>query len=607
LTKEELFLPPPTRGDRRGALTVNLLDDVRDTIQRVADAIKKVLQFEVVITDSYFKIIGATYFYGNRVGLRMEPGFILAEIFRTKKSMVISDPGINKLCAPCPMFRNCLKTVEISCPIILNGSVIGVITLDGYSLEQKSNFFNRQDIYIEYLEIMSELLANKVAEKKESIQAGLIVNQLQAIINSVNEAILVINKRGVITHFNHSAVKLTKIKIEDALNRHIIDLFPSMPLIKVLETGTGFTDLEIRQYSNESSFNYILTAKPIWSNGQVEGAVATFRDISEIKSIVYKMIGHSTAFTFTDILGEDEHFCATVKEAKKASLSSSTVLIRGESGTGKEIFAQAIHAESMRSNGPFVTLNCAAIPESLLESELFGYEEGAFTGAKKGGKLGKFELASGGTIFLDEIGDMSLYLQAKLLRVLQERQIERVGGLASIPVDVRIVAATNKNLEDLVEKGEFRCDLYYRLNVIPISIPPLRQRKSDIDILLLYFINKYNLLIGKNVTGISPEAKHLLFNYNWPGNVRELENVIEYALNMASGNSITRVDLPKRLRESGNSGKEADVALKTLSTAIEKKAVLDAINRFGWTTQGKIQAAELLGISLSTLYRRLRN
>ncbi|MEW5785589.1 MAG: sigma 54-interacting transcriptional regulator [Bacillota bacterium] len=566
------------------------------------------LQIEVVITDEYFKIIGGTRFYGSRVGLRMEPSFILPEIFRTQKPLVIPNPGEHTLCRPCPKYRNCPETVEIDCPIIFNGSVIGVITAEGYTKEQRSNFLNMQEVYLEYLERMSELIAGKVAEKQKSDQVGLVLNQLQAIMNSVNEAIMVINERGVITHFNPSAEKITKTKAQDALLRHINELFPSMPLLEVLETGTGFTDQEIRQNLNGGALHYVVTAKPLWNNNKVEGVVATFRDISEIRSFVYKMLGHKSNFSFEDIQGEDEQFCRVVAEAKKVSLSSSTVLIRGESGTGKEIFAQAIHAESMRRNGPIITLNCAAIPEPLLESELFGYEEGAFTGARQGGKPGKFELATGGTMFLDEIGDMSLYLQAKLLRVLQEKRIERVGGIDSIPVDVRIVAATNKDLEDMVSKGEFRSDLYYRLNVISISIPSLRQRKNDIEILMRYFLEKYNSKMGKNVTGITREAKQVLYNYNWPGNVRELENVIECAINMAVASNIILEDLPKRLIENKDVQKEHhDINLKILSKSTEKNAVLEAVNRFGWTTQGKEQAAQHLGISLSTLYRRLRN
>lgn len=288
------------------------------------------------------------------------------------------------------------------------------------------------------------------------------------------------------------------------------------------------------------------------------------------------------------------------KSAAKAAKGRSTVLIRGESGTGKELFAHAIHNSSARSEGKFVVVNCAAIPEDLLESEFFGYEEGAFTGAKQRGKIGKFDLANGGTLFLDEIGDMSLSLQAKLLRVLQEREFYRVGGNVRVKVDVRIIAATNRNLEEMVRQGEFREDLYYRLNVISLNIPPLRDRVQDVEYLITELMKELNSMLGTSITGISSQAKTALLRYEWPGNVRELRNVLERAMTFAEHGKIQSEDLPDYLLSQLSSPLIEQISLA-------EDAELGAIRKALSQTNGnKAKAAKLLGISRSGLYEKIK-
>ena len=276
---------------------------------------------------------------------------------------------------------------------------------------------------------------------------------------------------------------------------------------------------------------------------------------------------------------------------------------RTETGTGKGLFARAIHSLSARKDKPFVAINCSAIPESLLESELFGYEEGAFTGAKKRGKPGKFELAEGGTLFLDEIGDMPIHLQAKILRTLQERTIERVGGNTSITVDIRVISATNRPLETMIINGEFREDLYYRLNVIPLNLPPLRQRREDIQLLLEFFTKRYNQVFNKDILGFSPKALATLFEYHWPGNIRELENVVEYAFNIEPNEIIREDSLPVKLKQFNNGTHES--TLKTLKE-VEKKSIEHAIDIYGTSVESKKQIAKVLGIGIATLYRKIK-
>jgi transcriptional regulator with PAS, ATPase and Fis domain len=287
---------------------------------------------------------------------------------------------------------------------------------------------------------------------------------------------------------------------------------------------------------------------------------------------------------------------------------SSTVLITGECGTGKEMFAKAIHYSGSRGGDPFVTVNCGAIPDNLLESELFGYEKGAFTGANERGKAGKFELAHGGSIFLDEIGDLPLHLQVKLLHVLQNMRFERVGGNKTVIVDVRVIAATNKEIEEMIRNGTFREDLYYRLSVIPLTTPPLRGRQEDIRRLMAHFLAKYNTFMGKSIAGFTEEAVDIYERHNWPGNVRELENAVEYGVNMACGDRIDADAIPARLlrgKDAPSRTRESDVLLSEQLRAYEREIIAKRLKQYGHSGRAKDAVAKELGISRATLYRRL--
>jgi transcriptional regulator with PAS, ATPase and Fis domain len=356
-------------------------------------------------------------------------------------------------------------------------------------------------------------------------------------------------------------------------------------------------------------------------DGELRGSVAVLHDISEIKRLTYELDQAKqiirkleAKYTFDDIIGEDEHLRLAIENARKAALTPATIMLRGESGTGKELFAHAIHDASNRKYRQFVRVNCAAISENLLESELFGYEEGAFTGARKGGKKGLFEQANGGTIFLDEIGEISLNTQAKLLRVLQEKEFVRVGGNIPINIDVRVIAATNLDLERAIREGKFREDLYYRLNVVPIIIPPLRHRRKDIPLLAHHLIKKFNQEYGRYVQGISPNALEKLMQLDWQGNVRELENFIGRAIiNMKFNETIIKVNhLP--VMETQAEGKAIDcsieddkqrIANKTLEEVVEeaeRKYILTVLKE---KKNNRTETAKHLGISIRSLYYKL--
>ncbi|MFA6849802.1 MAG: sigma 54-interacting transcriptional regulator [Selenomonadaceae bacterium] len=332
---------------------------------------------------------------------------------------------------------------------------------------------------------------------------------------------------------------------------------------------------------------------------------AKLREYEDLRTQMYALTMTADAMAFNQLLGSSEGTIELRQNIKKIAGSTSTVLITGESGTGKEMVASSIWRSSDRADKRFVTINCAAIPEQLLESELFGYVKGAFTGANPNGRMGKFELANQGVLFLDEIGDMPLYLQAKLLRVLQERQITRVGSNQVIPVDIRILAATNKNLQELIGERKFREDLYYRLNVIPLKVLPLRQRKDDIKELTEHFLERYTGLFHKTFKSIEPEIMQKLMDYKWPGNVRELENTVEFMVNMMGDEGIIgREALPKTIlkyRPERVFLTNTVVPLREL----EHNAILKALRLYGMDTNGKRKAAKSLGIGVATLYRKL--
>ena len=369
---------------------------------------------------------------------------------------------------------------------------------------------------------------------------------LTAIINSTQDAISVVDEEGLGILINPAYTRLTGLTAEDVIGKPpTVDIAEGESMhIQVLRTLQAVKGVSMKVGPKRKEV--IVNVAPIIVAGKLRGTVGVLQDISEIHKLseelerAKRLIRHLEAkYTFRDIIGKSEAIKATIEQAGRAAVTPATVLLRGESGTGKELFAHAIHSSSERQKGQFIRVNCAALADSLLESELFGYVEGAFTGAKRGGKVGLFEEASGGTIFLDEIGEISQNLQTKLLRVLQEREIVKVGDNRSFYVDVRIIAATNANLEEKLRAGKFREDLYYRLNVIPIIIPPLRQRREDIPLLIHHLIGSFNQDYGRCVERVSDDGLQILMQYHWPGNVRELENILGRAIiNMRIGETV---------------------------------------------------------------------
>lgn len=570
--------------------------DIKKTVQQTAEAIAAALKIEVEIADAEIVRIAGTGKYRGKCGIPMDDGFVYRYVLQTGIPVIIDNPGFNELCQPCPNHGDCLEFAEVAMPIRVQGQIIGVMGLVSFEEEQTKRLMDNKESLVRFLEKMGELLSGKVVEYQKIREQEFLTSQLLTVLNLLQDGILLVNNQKTVTHFNILGAKLLDIAREEVAA--LPQLLDDKKLWKAVERGEQFAG-GIK--GKRVAAHLYCDAMPIKNNGVFEGAVITLKDMQQIKKLVNDTTTNKIETYFSQIIGS----CAKIRDLKDMALrvapGNSTILIQGESGTGKELVARAIHQSSPRQNNAFITINCGAIPENLLESELFGYEDGAFTGARRGGKLGKFELAHHGTIFLDEIGDMPLHLQVKLLRVLQERRVERIGSSQALPIDVRVIAATHCNLEKMVRNGEFREDLYYRLNVIPLTIPPLRERQEDIPILSRFYLNHYCQVLGQETKELSPEAIAILCQYSWPGNVRELGNVIEYCVTMAAGRFVTPEVLPKRLRSEQMPRCEISLDLKTMERELIKQALgIAAVNG------NKDEAARMLGISRATLYRKIK-
>ena len=456
----------------------------------------------------------------------------------------------------------------------------------------------------------------EISEARDEIEElKLALNSLKDVLDNAYQGFVLVNEDGIIIKWNYE--KLFGIKEEDALGKHVEDVIENTRLHIVTRTGKK----ELYDVQRIQGHDMIASRTPIIKDGKIMGAVGTvlFKDIREFTDLAKKLkILESTVdkykseisrmyranYNFDDIITRNVHMLDLIDIAKKAANSASTILIEGESGTGKEYFSHAIHEESNRRLAPFIRINCAAIPHELMESELFGYEAGAFTGAKKEGKIGKLELANGGTVLLDEISSMPLSMQAKLLRVLEEREFERIGGNTSIKIDIRLIACTNENLEHLANKNRFRQDLYYRLNVVRIKIPPLRNRLDDIPCLCEDILNQQMKSVGLTSKSVTDRAIFALKLYSWPGNVRELRNILERAANMSVGNYIDIQHLPDFISEKlNNDVVKTDVhTLKYKMAEAEVRAIVEALK---YCNGNRTEAARLLGVHRTALYKKL--
>ncbi len=450
-------------------------------------------------------------------------------------------------------------------------------------------------------------------------------NVLKVILESAYEGIVVVDQHGIIKEFNKAYSKFTGIPVEKAIGRHVRDVIDNTNLYNTVKTGLPERGV-IQTIQGQPM---IVHRIPIWKGNKLAGAIGMliFKGVSEVYNIFERLqelnlqqpskitkprasSSKNNPITLDRIIGESEEISNLKRLARKVAQTNTTLLITGESGTGKELFAKGIHQAGSQSNGPFVSLNCGAIPEALFESELFGYEEGAFTGAKKGGKPGKFTLAQDGTLFLDEIGEMPLMMQTKLLRALQEKEVERIGGVEKVEFNARIIAATNRDLREMVRNGEFREDLYYRINVIELSVSPLRERKEDIPLLVAHYLKEICARHNFQLKTLTSEVMLLLINHPWPGNIRELVNMLEKLVVLTEEDTITLSDIPLELFQIESIHRierQENPAMirhaKEIGDIKEKEIIQQALER---ASGNKTLAASYLGIHRTTLYQKLK-
>ncbi|MED1799836.1 sigma-54 interaction domain-containing protein [Brevibacillus porteri] len=577
------------------------LDLCKPAIEKVITSISDILNVDAAVINERGLLVVSTERYLKQKGENVHVPSI--EFVLAKGQYVVDKPGSMEMCKGCRFLDSCPAKVELLSSIKVANHAIGVVSLTSFTKEGQNRLSKHTERYQQILTQVSEMITaivqSHATRQIESSDDSM--RLLEGALDTVADAYFTFDRSGNVIHTNASARRL--------LSQH--ELLPAEVSRMLLPSLSGMAahSLPIANCLVDK-LDAPTEATPIIVNNQLIGGVLR---VQRGPLTVPRLLDHqgSRSSGKVDSLAQIVGNSAAIKQVKEMAMkignSSSTVLITGETGTGKGHLAKAIHEASTRAYYPFVAINCASIPENLFESELFGYEDGAFTGAKKGGKPGRFEMAEGGTLFLDEIGDMPLSLQAKLLRVLQEKVVERIGSTRSFPINVRIIAATNQNLEELVEKKAFRADLYYRLNVIPIHVPSLAERKEDIELLAVSFMEKYGEQAGRTFFGIAREAINLLTHYHWPGNVRELENAIEYAMNMEQDTVLTVDSLPPRLRARPlMAPSPSGPAIKARVADAQAEAIRASLQKHGSDLKGKQRVAEELGIGLRTLYRKLK-
>lgn len=574
---------------------------IKDELNKYAKTISKLFSMDVGICDK--DLIRITGSGPQKVGERIK-GKANKKTLKTKETTVILNPREDIICQGCSEKSCCIEVLEISTPIIYKENIIGLISLVSFDETQKKRVIDNLKNYLDFVEQMAELISVRFVEYNESLEQNERENILVKILNTIQKGVLRFNKDSIVTSANMFALK--KISLEENLIGKKIELISQDDFI-----------MEEEVFKLKIDKKELLTLGkilPFDSFGKNE-KIFIFDDMNKVNNGIRELIETSNSVSISNILGESSFTKQLKERIKRVAKSKSTVLITGESGTGKELVARSLHYHSDRRNSPFVVINCAAIPESLLESELFGYVKGAFTGADKNGRMGKFELANGGVIFLDEIGDMPLYLQAKILRVLQEKRVTRIGSNRDIDLDIRIIAATNVDLEKKIKEKQFREDLYYRLKVIPFEVKPLRERKQDILPITRYLIKKYNKITEKYIDFIDIEVEDIFLNYLWPGNIRELENVVELMFNLSDYTDMLTADIiPEKLRLQ-NKAKVKDDIIENSNNLdcrelqnfedIEIDYIKKALKLYGDDTEAKKKIASKMGIGLTTLYRKL--
>ncbi|ELN1259090.1 sigma-54-dependent transcriptional regulator [Escherichia coli] len=582
------------------ATTQSVLMQIQPTIQRFARMLASVLQLEVEIVDENLCRVAGTGAYGKFLGRQLSGNSrLLRHVLETKTEKVVTQSRFDPLCEGCDSKENCREKAFLGTPVILQDRCVGVISLIAVTHEQQEHISDNLREFSDYVRHISTIFVSKLLEVQGP---GDNISKIFAtMIDNMDQGVLVVDDESRVQFVNQTALKTLGVVQNNIIGKPI----------------------RFRPLTFESNFTHGHMQHIVSWDDKSELIIGQLHNIQGRQ--LFLMAFHQSHTSFSVANAPDEpHIeqlvgeCRVMRQLKRLisriAPSPSSVMVVGESGTGKEVVARAIHKLSGRRNKPFIAINCAAIPEQLLESELFGYVKGAFTGASANGKTGLIQAANTGTLFLDEIGDMPLMLQAKLLRAIEAREILPIGASSPIQVDIRIISATNQNLAQFIAEGKFREDLFYRLNVIPITLPPLRERQEDIELLVHYFLHLHTRRLGSVYPGIAPDVVEILRKHRWPGNLRELSNLMEYLVNVVpSGEVIDSTLLPPNLLNNGTTEQsdvtevsEAHLSLDdaggTALEEMEKQMIREALSRHN----SKKQVADELGIGIATLYRKIK-
>ena len=582
------------------ATTQSVLMQIQPTIQRFARMLASVLQLEVEIVDENLCRVAGTGAYGKFLGRQLSGNSrLLRHVLETKTEKVVTQSRFDPLCEGCDSKENCREKAFLGTPVILQDRCVGVISLIAVTHEQQEHISDNLREFSDYVRHISTIFVSKLLEDQGP---GDNISKIFAtMIDNMDQGVLVVDADNRVQFVNQTALKTLGVVQNNIIGKPV----------------------RFRPLTFESNFTHGHMQHIVSWDDKSELIIGQLHNIQGRQ--LFLMAFHQSHTSFSVANAPDEpHIeqlvgeCRVMRQLKRLisriAPSPSSVMVVGESGTGKEVVARAIHKLSGRRNKPFIAINCAAIPEQLLESELFGYVKGAFTGASANGKTGLIQAANTGTLFLDEIGDMPLMLQAKLLRAIEAREILPIGASSPIQVDIRIISATNQNLAQFIAEGKFREDLFYRLNVIPITLPPLRERQEDIELLVHYFLHLHTRRLGSVYPGIAPDVVEILRKHRWPGNLRELSNLMEYLVNVVpSGEVIDSTLLPPNLLNNGTTeqsdvteAREAHLSLDdaggTALEEMEKQMIREALSRHN----SKKEVADELGIGIATLYRKIK-
>ncbi len=573
----------------------SMLARIQSDVQKYIEAIAGLIDCEVEVVDASMIRIAATGAYRRQIDDNISgQGYVYRHALQEKRTILVDNPGRNSLCALCDNRLNCREMLDLATPVALDGVVIGVIGIICSTREQRDNLLAQRDKYVMFIEQVAHLVAGKAYEFRERQREKDTLAVFKKMIETMSNGVVALDGDGVVWQANLSAARILRSK--ELIGRRIV-LEASGDVVYDLEEAWLIVDGE--------KFHVLCTRMALSTVELGDVALIVFQDAADYA--VDPGASSRKALSPDRLTGDSPAIRRVKADIERVAAGHANVLIAGESGTGKEVVASEIHRKSKRRDGPYVTINCASIPEQLLESELFGYVKGAFSGADPKGRIGKFEQASGGTIFLDEIGDMPVYLQAKLLRILQDRIVTRVGSNQAIPIDVRLITATNKNLADLIGKGQFREDLYYRINVIELSLPSLRDRREDIAALTHHFLDEFAATYGRSAQRLPEKVANAFYFYGWPGNVRELRNAVEHMFVMrGESREFTIAHLPRTIRQCAPAHKAKPPSPSALDTMQQARQIQSLLNKHGWTLPGKRQAAAELGIGIATLYRKLK-